>query len=114
MQTAIWLSIIIAGVISIALRVMPFILFRRKPLDKDHVIFQYLGYFAYAIMGCIIYDAAFNSHGISLFWQDFSAITALKLFGIIVAFLAFFWLRRPFISLVIAVVVYGALLYFMM
>jgi CHASE2 domain-containing sensor protein len=63
-------------------------------------------------MGCLIYEAAFDSRNLVHFAQHFSELTILKLAAIAFAFLLFFFLRRMLLSLIIAVAAYAVVLLF--
>ena len=108
----VWWLIIIAAVVSFVLRLFPFVALRRVKLDAEHWVFQYLSFVVYAIMGCIIYVAAFPHLNWSGWWAgDMTAMDWLKLIILLAIFLfACRFRRHMLMCVIVGIVVYALLL----
>ncbi|WP_277963253.1 AzlD domain-containing protein [Pseudomonas sp. RIT-To-2] len=52
-----WTLILVASVASYALRAMPILIFHKLPIAADGLMYRFLNYAAFGVMGGIIYSA---------------------------------------------------------
>jgi len=106
-----WCLIIVAALISFLLRIAPFVLLKKSKLSADHVIFEYLNYVVYTIMGCIIYVAAFPKANGSSWLGGGDTLAWLKV-GVLVAIFALACrFKHMLVNVILGILVYAVLLY---
>jgi branched-subunit amino acid transport protein len=100
-----WQIIVLAGAASYLIRSVPIVLFNKRPMSSDGLLYKYLNYAALSVMGGIIYtalygQAAHSSANITqLFAQLVEPHNLLKLATVLLALLLTAWKRKVFVSL---------------
>lgn len=103
---SIWEIILIASVISILLRSIPFVLFNFYKIPDSGKLAEFLGYSANAVIGGIIYSALYGSDFYNNLSGHFNFDQLLKLSVLIVAVIVAIKTKAIFKTLVISILFY--------
>ena len=103
--------IAIAAIITLFYRISPVIFTQFVKINAEHWSFRFLNYMVYAVMGCIIYAAAFPHTGLH-HWLGHTTVTDYLKLGILtLALISACFYRNMLVLIIAATLIYGGLLW---
>lgn len=102
-----WEVILIAGVVSYALRASPLLVFRRITMRDNSDIARFFVYAAYAVMGALIYQAMYGEKFLHDLLGHFALGELLKLAITVLGFIIAVRIKNMLVVLAITLPIYA-------
>lgn len=114
LYTTIWLAIISGGAISWLLRGAPLLFIKSKLFNENNIVFTFLTYSSFAVLGSLIYSIAFDNKNVIDLFSQFNLIFLVKALIIILTFVLSCLIKNAVIVFFINLILYALLLGFLL